>query len=444
MGKLPVSNFNSGVEHYPSKILDKSRYIFTKVFLVLLKLMSLLISAEMKSMSKIISIFFLLISINAIAQNPNFKRLSGELLTLQKQLVPDKRVAILTVVLKDTLNSKCTLAGVTDLPENKEQIVKFLNEKKIKFVDSVKVLPEAKLGDKVWGIVKLSVANIRTKPAHAEEMATQALMGTPVRILDEKGEWWLIQTPDRYIGWANHGAIIPKTADEMTGWKKSKRYIYNRLNGFALASPDKKTLPVSDLVLCDLFEVTGETKGYFQAKFPDGRTTYIRKNECLSFDDWTNHPLDIPSVLSVARQMMGVPYFWGGTSSKATDCSGLTKTSYYSQGVVLARDASQQVKFGMHPDFSDYRNLQPGDLIFFGSNPQRVTHVGLCLGDGLFIHASGSSAMVRLNSLNPNDPLFDPSLLKIVVGSSRIANSLDTEGITLVKDHPWYSIVNGQ
>lgn len=391
-------------------------------------------------MNKIISIFFFLISISTIAQNPNFKQLSGELLALQKQLVPDKRTAILTLSLKDTLNSKCTLTGATDLAENKEQIIKFLNEKKIKFVDSLKVLPDAKLGYKTWGIVKLSVANIRTSPAHAAEMATQALMGTPVRILDEKGEWWLIQTPDRYIGWANYGAIIPKTADEMTAWKKNKRYIYNRLNGFALAAPDKKALPVSDLVLCDLFEIKAETKGYLQVLLPDGRTAYVKKNECLSFEEWTNSPLQISLVMAVARQMMGVPYFWGGTSSKATDCSGLTKTSYYSQGVILARDASQQVRYGMHPDFSDYRNLLPGDLIFFGSSPQRVTHVGLCLGNGLFIHASGSSAMVRLNSLNPNDPLFDDGLLKILVGSSRIANSLNTDGITLVKDHSWYSI----
>lgn len=398
----------------------------------------------MKSISTIIFVFCFLISLSTSAQKPNFKLLSNQLQDLQKQLVSDKREAIFSVALKDTLNSKCTLSGKVDVRENKEQIVKFLNEKKIKFVDSLIVLPDAKLGDKIWGIVKLSVANVRTNPAHAGEMATQVLMGTPVKILDEKGEWFLIQTPDKYIGWINHGAVIPKTADEMAAWKKSKRFIYNRLNGVAVSSADKKALPVSDLVLCDLFEVVGETKGFLQAKLPDGRTAYIRKTECLSFKDWTNHLPDIPSVLSVARQMTGVPYFWGGTSSKAVDCSGLTKTSYYSQGVVLARDASQQVRYGMHPDFSDYRNLQPGDLIFFGSNPQRVTHVALCLGNNLFIHASGSSAMVRLNSFNPTDSLYDGNLLKIMVGSSRIVNSLNTDGITLVKDHPWYSIVNGQ
>jgi SH3-like domain-containing protein len=382
-------------------------------------------------------------SFNSIAESKKIQLANRVIQSVGRKFAPDKRTAIFSVQTSE-LAGKIILKGKTDHPEAQKLMLDSLSILKINVQDSVLILPDKNLGDKTWGIVKLSVANIRTTPAHAAEMATQALMGTPVKILEEKGEWWLIQTPDLYIGWANHGAIIPKTADEMTAWKKNKRFIYNKLNGFAWASPDKKALPISDLVLCDLFEVVGETKGYLQAKLPDDRTAYIRKNECLSFEDWTNHPLDIPSVLSVARQMMGVPYFWGGTSSKATDCSGLTKTSYYSQGVVLARDASQQVRYGEHPDFSDYRNLASGDFIFFGSNPQRVTHVALCLGNGLFIHASGSSAMVRLNSLNPNDPLFDASLLKIVVGSSRVANSLNTEGITQVKNHPWYSVINGQ
>lgn len=393
-------------------------------------------------MSKTIFVIFLLMSINAAAQKTNFKQLAAELQTLQKQLVPDKRTAILTVSLKDTSSSRFIVSGNVDIPENKEQIIQFLNGKNLKFVDSLNVLPDAKLGDKTWGLVKLSVANIRTIPAHAGEMATQALMGTPIKILDEKGEWWLIQTPDRYIGWTNRGAVVPKTAVEMNNWKQSRRFIYNSLTGFAYSAPDKKAMTATDLVICDLFEVTGESKGYLQALLPDGRTVFVKKNECLSFEEWTGKPLQISSVTKVAQQMMGIPYFWGGTSSKAVDCSGLTKTCYYSQGVVLARDASQQVRYGMHPDFSDYQKLQPGDLIFFGSSAQRVTHVGLCLGNGLFIHASGSSAMVRLNSLNPNDLLFDASLLKILVGSSRIANSLNTEGITLVKDHPWYSVTN--
>jgi Cell wall-associated hydrolases (invasion-associated proteins) len=389
--------------------------------------------------SKYYIVFLLFVfSATAYAESKQIQLANRVIQSVSRKYAPDKRTAVFSVQTSE-LAGKIILKGKTDHPEAQKLLLDSLAILRINVQDSVLILPDKQLGDKTWGLVKLSVANLRTKPAHAEEMATQALMGTPVKILEEKGEWWLVQTPDLYIAWANHGAIIPKTAEEMTNWKKSKRYIYNQLNGFAYSAPDKKAMPVTDLVICDLFEVIGEVKGYLRALLPDGRTAFVKKNECLSFQEWTGKPLQIPSVMQVAKKMMGVPYFWGGTSSKATDCSGLTKTSYYSQGVVLARDASQQMRYGMHPDFSDYRNLQPGDLIFFGSSAQRVTHVALYLGNGLFIHASGSSAMVRLNSLNPNDLLFDASLLKIMVGSSRVSNSLNTDGITLVKDHPWYS-----
>ncbi len=392
-------------------------------------------------------ILFILVSfagLNIQAQSVSFKILISEMQTVQKQLVPDKRVAILNVSLKDTLHQPIIVKGETNLPEGKKQVIQLIAAKRIQFVDSIALLPEASLGSKIWGIAKLSVANMRTVPAHAGEMASQVLMGTPVKLLAEKEDWLQVQTPDMYIGWINRGAIVLKTEAEMTTWKQVKRYIFNKMNGFALASPNKNAQPVSDLVLCDLFEFVSEAKGYLQVRLPDGRTAFVKKNDCISFQEWSNRPVDVPSLLSVARQMMGVPYFWGGTSSKATDCSGLTKTSYYSQGVVLARDASQQARYGSHPDFTDYRNLQPGDLIFFGNSLRRVTHVALCLENGTFIHASGSSAMVRLNSLNPADSLFDSNLLKVLVGSSRIVNSLNTDGIVSVKNHPWYSIINNQ
>jgi hypothetical protein len=389
-------------------------------------------------------ILVFLAGLNTLAQRPNYKIITAEIQAVQKQLVPDKRVAILNVLLKDTLHQPIVIKGETNLPDGKAKIVKLLSDRGVQFVDSIRLLPEASLGSKIWGIAKLSVANMRTVPAHAGEMASQVLMGTPVKILAEKEDWLQVQTPDMYIGWMNRGAIGLKTEAEMTSWKQGKRYIFNRINGFALAAPNKNAQPVSDLVLCDIFELVSETKGYLQVRFPDGRKAFVKKNECISFLEWTNRPVDVQSVLSVAQQMMGVPYFWGGTSSKAADCSGLTKTSYYSQGVILSRDASQQVRYGSHPDYTDYRNLQPGDLIFFGSSPQRVTHVAMCLGNGTFIHASGSSAMVRLNSFNPADSLFDSNLLKVLVGSSRIVNSLNTDGIVLVKNHPWYSITNNQ
>jgi len=377
------------------------------------------------------------IGLKVDSQTTSFKSLNAEIQLIQKQLVPDKRVAILNVLLKDTLKRPITVKGETNLPEGKKQVAQLLAAKGIQFVDSIRVFPEATLGDKVWGLATLSVVNMRFEPREAAEMATQILMGVPVKVLEVKNGWYRIQSPDQYIGWAEDAGIALKTEAEMKEWKQSKRFVYNKTVGYALSAPKKNASNVSDLVLDNLFESISETKGFLQVRFPDGRTAFVKKNDCLSFQEWTNRPIDVQSVLSVAKQLNGIPYLWGGTSCKATDCSGLTKTSYYSQGIILARDASQQVRYGQHPDFTDFRNLKPGDLLFFGS--KRVTHVALYMGNGLYIHSSG---FVHVNSLDPADQLYNDRLHQILVGSSRVLTSLNTDGIVQVKNHPWYSIIN--
>jgi cell wall-associated NlpC family hydrolase len=132
--------------------------------------------------------------------------------------------------------------------------------------------------------------------------------------------------------------------------------------------------------------------------------------------------------------MMGSPYLWGGASGKAVDCSGFVKLVYYAQGIILARDASQQARYGEPIDFNNMNNLQPGDLLFFGSSAQRISHVGIYLGEGNFIHSSGR---VHISSIDPGDPKYVVDRKTQV--ACRILNSLNTEGIVRVKDHPWYN-----
>ena len=110
-------------------------------------------------------------------------------------------------------------------------------------------------------------------------------------------------------------------------------------------------------------------------------------------------------IIERAKKMMGIPYLWGGNSTKGMDCSGFTGTVFRSEGYQLPRDANMQVKLGNEvvPE-DDYSNILPGDLIFFGP-PDRITHVGICLGGSYFIHCSGD---VHINSLDEKDELFNP------------------------------------
>jgi cell wall-associated NlpC family hydrolase len=95
--------------------------------------------------------------------------------------------------------------------------------------------------------------------------------------------------------------------------------------------------------------------------------------------------------------MLGVPYRYGGTSPGGFDCSGLVQFSYRQAGIQLPRTARQQyesafpVALGM---------AQPGDLLFFRLNARVVSHVGIYLGDGRFIHATSEGKNVRVSSLD--------------------------------------------
>ena len=141
-------------------------------------------------------------------------------------------------------------------------------------------------------------------------------------------------------------------------------------------------------------------------------------------------------LVKTSKTLMGVPYLWGGTSTKGVDCSGFTKTIYFLNGMVIPRDASQQVHTGQQIDENrNFDNLRKGDLLFFGrkatdSTKERVVHVGMWIGNDEFIHASN---MVRVSSIDPNADNFDEYNLNRYLRSKRILKEKDRDLIDLTE-----------
>jgi len=269
-------------------------------------------------------------------------------------------------------------------------------------------------------LVARNVVNLYAEPSTAGEVVSQSIMGDVVSVDENRDGYSHILTADRYQGWVGSDHIVPE-------WDRTDFLMTSIATLFAdvYSAPDTQAdfltkLVVSSRVTLAHGPVVGE---FVPLVLPDHAVGYVH-NLCLDIthdkpegtsdlaDPKVRRSIDIGSLkrqimravgiraVEIGRRLIGTPYLWGGCTPFGIDCSGFVQLSYKLSGLQLLRDADLQFhdkRFERcDADQSlDESDLLAGDLVAFrkkGGN--KVTHIGMALGDGRFIHSAGGRGVM--------------------------------------------------
>ena len=233
-------------------------------------------------------------------------------------------------------------------------------------------------------VVAKPVVNMYSKPAADSDVVSQTLYGTNVLSTEKQGDWVHIRTADEYKGWV--AASDLKALESGVYAPESKSVRVTGLDVNLYHDPDvTRHAPVLELPWEARLEVvpakTNDSARWMQVKLVNGQTAWVQRGD-VSAETAT---LSVDETLHLARKFLGVTYTWGGVSSRGFDCSGFTQMLERQRGIVMPRDADLQASWsGVIP--VERKDLQPGDLLFFGSSVAKITHTGMYIGTGEFIH----------------------------------------------------------
>lgn len=233
---------------------------------------------------------------------------------------------------------------------------------------------------------------------------TQLLLGEGVQVLDEEADWVhvasLFQPSSKhqvgYPGWmrrAHLGAPVMRT----TG---ATAFVVTRTAVCTLEDDRPAELSFGTALWAD--GVTEESVGVL---LPDGRRGHIPASNVRIGHKKQQPVYRTDDLLDTARQFVGMRYLWGGNSTWGLDCSGLVHLSYRAQGVVVPRDAFDQVEKVKAVGVDD---VEPGDLYFFAHPGGRVSHVGFVTrrvdtdGSRWMLHAPGGGESIEDAPMTPN------------------------------------------
>lgn len=321
----------------------------------------------------------------------------------------------------DISDSKMILVGETsDIDLKGKLISELINTLKVSVEDKVTVLPQDSLGEKIFAIVKVPVVNLMDGPRKISQKnaVTQARMGEILKLLKQNDGWYLVQMEDSYLGWIdgeNLWIIDKVNLDDYL----SKRFALVISKFTDIYSETDKTQIQEKIVQGTVLPYLKTDNEWTLVQLPGRERVYVKSTDLEFFnsrEEIFSSKRDVFYIINIAKQHLGLPYLWAGTTSFGFDCSGFTQFCFKMAGYFLRRDADMQFEQG--EVIENKKDLQPGDLVFFQTYKPGPSHVGIYIGDMKYIH-SGSNG-VAINSFDPSSLDYSQSLDQKYIGARRI------------------------
>ncbi len=273
----------------------------------------------------------------------------------------------------------------------------------------------------MWGYTNIGIANVgsgnlnvRAVPSTDGKMVGKLPNNAACEVLDSDGEWAHIQSGE-VEGYVSEEFLLTGPDAKLKANTLVRTVAVANTDGVNVrseANTDSSVL--TQVIKGEELEYVETLDGWIKVTIDD-EDAYVA-SEYVEVKDILDTAITMTELLygegvsdvrvdlvEYAKQFVGNPYVWGGTSlTKGADCSGFVLSVFKKYGMTLSHSSRAQANEGTKISASE---LKPGDLIFYGSSVKSINHVAIYIGGGQVVHASSPSTGIRISKYNYRTPV---------------------------------------